>query len=59
MKKGRFKLEAARHRGASFWLIRLHLIAILQHALAWVADADASALVGELLGRAPPTRLAA
>jgi hypothetical protein len=59
MKKGRFKLEEARHRRASFWLIRLHLVAILQHALAWVADTDAGVLVEELLGRAPPKLLAA
>jgi hypothetical protein len=28
MKKESFKLEAARHRRPSFWLIRLHLIAL-------------------------------
>jgi hypothetical protein len=35
VKKERFRLEHARHRRASFWLIRLHLIALLQHARAW------------------------
>ena len=51
MKKEAFRLEAARHRRSSFWLVRLHLIAILQHAKTWVADEDARALVDELLGR--------
>jgi Transposase DDE domain len=51
VKKETFKLEAARHRRASFWMIRLHLIAILQHAKAWVADGKAMDLVDSLLGR--------
>jgi hypothetical protein len=51
VKKETFRLEDAHHRRASFWLIRLHLIAILQHAKAWVANEDARALVDELLGR--------
>jgi len=56
VKKERFKLEDARHRRASFWLIRLHLIAVLQHALAWVSGRDRQAFVAGLLGRAemPP-----
>lgn len=49
IKKGRFKLEAARHRRASFWLIRLHLIAILQHALAWGVGDDPRAFVRRLM----------
>jgi len=51
VKKEVFRLEAARHRRASFWLVRLHLIAILQHARTWVANEDARVLVDELLGR--------
>jgi hypothetical protein len=54
LKKGRFQLERARHRRASFWLIRLHLIAILQHAMAWTSGADPRAVVRELLGPMPP-----
>lgn len=53
VKKEIFQLEAARHRRASFWLTRLHLIAVLQHARAWVADEDARAHVDFLLGRQP------
>lgn len=37
VKKGGLKLEEARHLRASFWLIRLHLCAILQHARAWAS----------------------
>ncbi len=51
VKKGRFKLEQARHRRWSFWLIRLHLIAVLQHVQVWVGDLDSAALVDHLLGR--------
>ena len=51
VKKEKFNLEKARHRRKSFWLIRLHLIAVLQHARAWVAQEDADALVDRLLGR--------
>lgn len=51
VKKETFSLEGAHHRRASFWLIRLHLIAILQHAKTWVATENASALVERLLGR--------
>jgi hypothetical protein len=58
VKKQRFKLLEARHRRASFWLIRTHLMAVLQHALAWVAKEDADGLVGQLLGR-PQTSAAA
>jgi hypothetical protein len=54
IKKTKFKLEAARHRRASFWLIRLHLMAILQHAMAWVKEEEAEVWMGELLGRDPP-----
>jgi hypothetical protein len=52
VKKAFFNLEAARHRRKSFWLIRLYLMAVLQHAKAWVADKDPKALVDHLLGRA-------
>jgi len=59
-KKGRFALEAARHRRQSFWLIRVHAIAILQHAQAWVGDAERDALVARLLGEPDePQRCAA
>ena len=51
VKKERFKLLAARHRRASFWLIRAYLMALLQHGLAWVAKNDAQGLVDHLLGR--------
>jgi len=51
VKKEKFSLEKARHRRKSFWLIRLHLIALLQHGRAWVAQEDADALVDRLLGR--------
>jgi hypothetical protein len=51
VKKERFKLIAARHRRASFWLIRAYLIAVLQHGLAWASKQDAGALVNHLLGR--------
>jgi hypothetical protein len=50
VKKETFDLEDAHHRRASFWLIRLHLIALLQHGKAWVAEAKASDLVDYLLG---------
>jgi hypothetical protein len=51
VKKVAFRLEAARHRRRSFWLIRLHLIALLQHARAWTAGEDPRALLDHLLGR--------
>lgn len=51
VKKETFKLEDARHRRSSFWLIRLHLIAVLQHARAWVPDGAGKAVVDYLLGR--------
>jgi hypothetical protein len=49
VKKEAFDLEGARHRRSSFWLIRLHLIAVLQHARAWLADEDGPELLGCLL----------
>jgi len=58
VKKEAFGLEKARHRRTSFWLIRLHLIAVLQHGKAWVAEENADALVDHLLGR-DQVRLAA
>lgn len=58
VKKEAFKLEAARHRRASFWLIRLHLIAVLQHARVWVAPGAAEALLDHLLGRMPAIQAA-
>jgi hypothetical protein len=53
VKKEPFALEAAHHRRASFWLIRLHLIGLLQHARAWAAEEQLTAedLVDHLLGR--------
>jgi len=50
VKKLRFQLEQARHRRKSFWLIRLHLIAVLQHAMAWVSEEDTNAFIEQLLG---------
>jgi hypothetical protein len=52
VKKEFFQLEAARHRRKSFWLIRLYLMAVLQHARTWVADESADDLVDLLLGDA-------
>lgn len=57
-KKQRFALEQARHRRRSFWLIRVHLMAVLQHAMAWVAKEDASALMHELLRTQPESQAA-
>jgi hypothetical protein len=57
-KKQRFQLEQARHRRHSFWLIRLHLMAVLQHAMAWVPKDDAPGFIQELL-ELEPNRLAA
>jgi len=51
VKKEHFELERARHRRRSFWLIRLYLMAILQHVRAWVADKDPRDLLDHLLGR--------
>jgi hypothetical protein len=59
VKKGPFKLQQARHRRRSFWLIRAHLMAVLQHALAWVADEDATGFVDRLLGRSSDRAAAA
>lgn len=50
VKKERFELENSRHRRKSFWLIRLHLMAILQHALAWVSQNDSKDFMNYLLG---------
>lgn len=50
LKKGVYALPGCRHRRASFWLIRLHLAALLQHAKAWVVELDACAFVAALLG---------
>lgn len=58
IKKQRFQLEQARHRRHSFWLIRLHMMAVLQHALSWVAKQDAQAFVREMV-RMEPQREAA
>ncbi len=51
VKKELFQLEAAHHCRESFWLIRLYLMAVLQHARAWCAKEKASDLVDHLLGR--------
>jgi len=58
-KKVGFDLVEARHRRASYWLIRLYVMAILQHAKAWVAGTDAGELVDRLLGRSENLALAA
>jgi hypothetical protein len=50
VKKQRFQLEQARHRRQSFWLIRLYLMGVLQHAMAWVGKEDPLSLLQELLG---------
>ncbi|MBI4872849.1 MAG: hypothetical protein HY814_14950 [Candidatus Riflebacteria bacterium] len=50
VKKGPFKPEQARHQRWSFRAIRLHLMALLQHAKAWVAGEEAQELVNHLLG---------
>lgn len=52
-KKQRFLLEQAGHRRRSFWLIRVHMMAVLQHGLAWVAKDNALLLVRQLLGSQP------
>ena len=49
VKKGPHRLVEARHRRQSFWLIRLHLIGMLQHARAWGASVNASAWVDSWL----------
>lgn len=53
VKKEAFALEAAHHRRSSFWLIRLHLIGLLQHARAWAAEEKLTAdeLLQHLLAR--------
>jgi hypothetical protein len=48
-KKGPHALEACRHRRISFWKIRVTLIALLQHAKAWVAGLSARDLLEGLL----------
>jgi len=50
LKKGAYALPSCRHRRWSFWLIRLYLAALLQHARAWVAELDARRFVAQLLG---------
>lgn len=52
VKKEVYKLEAARHRRRSYWLIRLTLMAILQHARTWVAEIDADRFLSDLVGDA-------
>jgi hypothetical protein len=49
LKKHRFQLEKARHRRKSFWLIRVHLMAVLQHATAWVAKQDPLSFIHSLI----------
>lgn len=51
VKKESFKLVQARHRRASFWTIRLYLMALLQHGQAWVARENVQSFVDHLLGR--------
>lgn len=50
LKKVKYKLVQSRHRRSSFWLIRLNLMAILQHAQIWVSGVDAQASIREFLG---------
>jgi len=50
VKKTTFNLQGARHRKKSFWLIRLHLMATLQHAKPWIAAASAADLLDDLTG---------
>ena len=59
LKKGKYKLLEARHRRQSFWLIRLYLISVLQHAAAWVQGMPATAFLDELLQDAGLVALAA
>lgn len=49
LKKGPHALEDCRHRRLSFWKIRVTLIALLQHAKAWVANLSAAELLDGLL----------
>ena len=49
VKKETFRLEQACHRRHSFWLIRLHLMAILQHAKAWARQRGDRSIVDEML----------
>lgn len=49
-KKGPGRLEACGHRRASFWLIRLYIIAIVQHARAWTASMNARSFLADFLG---------
>jgi hypothetical protein len=49
VKKETFGLEQAKHRRHSFWLIRMVLMAILQHAKAWRAQLGKGSVVAELL----------
>lgn len=53
VKKVRFNAVHAKHRRASFWLIRLHLMAMLQHTLAWVAHESVDEFLDGLLGKKP------
>ena len=49
LKKGPYDLPRCRHRRWSFWLIRLYLAGLLQHAKAWVAEADAQLFLASLV----------
>jgi len=61
MKKGVLGLNSCGHRRWSFWLTRLYLAALLQHAKVWVSGLDARSWVRKFLtsAQAPPTRVAA
>jgi hypothetical protein len=52
MKKEVFHLEDAHHRRHSFWLIRLHLMAILQHARVWRRVRAEDSFLADLLEQA-------
>lgn len=53
VKKETLHLNRCRHRRWSFWVTRLYLAALLQHAKAWVAGMDARTWVAGLLGEGP------
>ena len=54
MKKEVLGLDRCKHRRRSFWLIRLYLCALLQHARVWVAGVDARSKMRMLLGLGAP-----
>ena len=62
VKKKTLGIDNCGHRRHSFWLIRLYVAALTQHAKAWVAGADAKAWLTELIetrALPPPVQQAA